>query len=305
MQADRTNTSISIIIPITNEEKRVESCIRRILSFCKEKEWDFELIFAEDGSTDNSASIVNSYILSDARIKMVNVPTRQGKGGAIKSTALNFPIKKCVAYMDVDLAADPYELEKLLGYLENNDVVMGSRLLSDDSVKIKRPYYRSILSHVYSRLFRSLFRNSIHDPQCGLKVFRRNIVPKLLESITVKGFAFDTQLVVAAYAQGLRVKEVPVNWTHGKFSKISLRHIKSMGLDLLSIWYNFHLLWKQSKTCYPQKKGSVYGRILFSLLSLSDEIKERSLMYSLFNRPIVTNLNETNLLLNNPIDSIS
>jgi len=295
-------TSISIIIPIINEEKRLESCIRRIVSFCKDKEWDFDVIFAEDGSSDNSASIVNRYILSDHRIKMVNSPTRQGKGGAIISTALNFPIKECVAYMDVDLAADPCELEKLIGYLEHNDIVLGSRLLSDDSVKISRPFYRAVLSHVYSRLFRTLFRNSIHDPQCGLKVFRRDIVPKLLENITVKGFGFDTQIIVTAYAQGLRVKEVPVNWTHGKFSKLSVRHIKSMGLDLFSIWYNFHLLWKQSKACYPQKKGSAYGRMLFSLLSLSDEIKERNSIYSVVDKPIVTNLNESKLL---SIDSSS
>jgi len=289
-------TSISIIIPITNEEKRVESCVRRILSFCKEKEWDFEIIFAEDGSTDKSASIVNRYILSDHRIKMVNTPTRQGKGGAIISTALNIPVKDCIAYTDVDLAADPCELEKLIGYLEHNDIVLGSRLLSDDSVKIRRPFYRSVLSHVYSRLFRTLFRNSIHDPQCGLKVFRRDIVPKLLENVTVKGFAFDTQLIVTAYSQGLSVKEVPVNWNHGKFSKISLHHIKSMGLDLFSIWYNFHLLWKQSKACYPQKRGSAYGRMLFWLLSLSDEIKERNSITSIINKPTATDLSQSKLL---------
>lgn len=301
MESVRT-TSISIIIPIINEEKRVESCIRRLVSFCKEKEWDFDLIFAEDGSNDNSVSIVNRYALSDHRIKMINVPTRQGKGGAIISTALNFPIKECVAYIDVDLAAGPFELEKLIRYLDNNDIVLGSRVLTDDSVKVRRPFYRAILSHLYSRLFRTLFRNPIHDPQCGLKVFRRHVIPKLLENITVKGFAFDTQLIVTAYAQGLRVKEVPINWSHGKFSKISIHHIKSMALDLFSIWYSFHLLWKQSKSCYPQKKGSAYGRMLFLLLSLSDEIKERNSIYSVVHKPIVTNLNQSKLLSPKSID---
>jgi len=297
--------SISIIIPISNEEKRVEACVRRMLRFCQEKEWDFELIFAEDGSTDNSASIVKRYAVSDHRIKMINISTRQGKGGAIISTALNFPIKECMAYMDVDLAGGPSELEKLIGFLGNNDIVLGSRLLRDDSVKVRRPFYRAILSHLYSRLFRTLFRNSIHDPQCGLKVFRRDIISKLLENITVKGFAFDSQLIITAYAQGLRVKEVPINWSHGKFSKISLRHIKSMGLDLFSIWFNFHLLWKQSKVCYPQKKGSAYGRILFWLLSLSKEIKERNSVNSVVNKPMTTNLNETKLLPFKSIESRS
>jgi hypothetical protein len=141
-------------------------------------------------------------------------------------------------------------------------------------------------------LFRTLFRIPIHDPQCGLKLFRRDITPKLFGDVTVLGFAFDTDLIVKAHAQGLRVKEVPINWSHGKFSTVSVvDEIKSMGLDLLSVWYSSHLLWKQNKTVYPQKKGSIYGRLLFALLSLSSEIKKRPLKYPRL-ESIVSNLTE-------------
>lgn len=269
--------SISIIIPVKNEEKRVENCIQRILASCNEKHWDFDLIFVVDNTTDKTISILNRYI-GTANLQIIQVPSRLGKGGSIKYAALNHTIKDYLAYMDVDLAAGPDELEKLLTYVDDNDVVIGSRLLHDDSVEISRPIYRTILSHLYSRTFRFLFRMSIRDPQCGLKLFRKVVIPKLLDKVIVKDFAFDTDLVVNAYAQKLRIKEVPINWIEGKYSSVSIiRDIKLMGLDLLSIWFRYHILWKEDRPTYPQKKGSIYGRILFGLLSLNGEIKNRNL----------------------------
>lgn len=276
----QSRTSITIIVPVHNEEDRIQSCIQRLLSYCKEKKWDFELLIVQDNGTDNTSSIVNRFSLSESRIKMLNLPTRLGKGGSIISAALSCDAKEYLTYMDVDLSADPSELERLLPYLRNYDVVLGSRILRGDLPPIERPFYRSLLSNSYSMLFRILFRIPVHDPQCGLKVFRKEIISQLFGEVTVTSFAFDTDLIVRAFAQGLRIIEVPINWTHGPASKIRvLTEIRSMGLDLFSIWYHYHLYWRQNKTSYPQKRGSVFGRVLFALLSLSHEIKKRPLKY--------------------------
>jgi glycosyltransferase involved in cell wall biosynthesis len=274
------NTSISIILPVFDEEMIIEGCIDRLLSYFKEKGWDFEIIFVEDGCTDSTCSIVNRYSLKESRIKMVNLPSRLGKGGSIISAVLRSNLKEYVTYMDSDLAADPSEIERLLEFIEDYDLVLGSRILRGDLAPVRRPIHRSFFSHLYSRLFRTLFRMSIRDPQCGFKLFRREIATKLFSDVTTLGFAFDTDLIVKAHGQGLRVKEIPINWVHGKFSKVSvINEIESMGLDLLSIWYSSHLLWQQNKVVYPQKKGSIYGRILFAVLSLSSKIKERPSQY--------------------------
>lgn len=275
-----SDISISIVVPVHNEEAQIESCIKRLLSYCKGKGWDFELIIVQDVGTDRTTSIVNRLSLSENRVKMLNLQTRVGKGGSIISAVLSCDTKEYVTYMDVDLSADPSELERLLPYIENYDVVIGSRILRGDLPAIKRPFYRSVLSNSYSRLFRILFRIPIQDPQCGLKIFRRAIISKLFEEVTTTSFGFDTDLIVKAFAQGLRIKEVPINWTHGPASKIHiLTEVRSMGLDMLSIWYHYHLDWRQDITSYPQKRGSIFGQILFSLLSLSDEIKRRPLKY--------------------------
>jgi glycosyltransferase involved in cell wall biosynthesis len=272
----RTNTSVTIILPVHNEEKRIQKNIEILLAYCKEKEWDFDLILVEDGSIDETCSIVNRLSSLESRVKLLSLPTRLGKGGSIISAVLSQPTKEYVAYMDADLAAGPSELERLLNNAHDCDVVIGSRILRGDLMSIKRPYYRSVLSHLYSNLFRILFRIPILDPQCGLKLFRKEIVKELFESIMTPDFAFDTDLIVTAFSQDLRIKEVPINWTHGTDSKVHvLREIKLMGLDMLSIWYNFHLLWRQHKTVYPQKRGSIYGRLLFALLSFSNQIQKR------------------------------
>jgi glycosyltransferase involved in cell wall biosynthesis len=229
---------------------------------------DYEILFVDDGSCDGTSDIVQSYTLNNPKVVLLNLPNRVGKGGSITEAILTQNLKGCVAYMDVDLSADPSELEKLLIHIEDYDVVVGSRILRDGLRAVERPLYRTFLSNSYSKLFRFLFRIPIYDPQCGFKIFRREITQRLFENIQTMGFAFDTDLIVTAFAQDLRIKEVPINWTHGKFSKISIvREIQAMGSDLFSIWYRFHVSGLQDKLRYPQKKYSFCGRLLFSLLT--------------------------------------
>ena len=275
------DVSISVILPVRNEENRLEIGTKKLISYCGDKQWDFELIFVLDDSSDNTASILERIKFLDNRVKILNMPVRLGKGGAIACATLNLPMKEYVAYMDIDLSAEPSELEKLFEHIEDYDVVIGSRILHKDSVMIKRPYYRTVLSHLYSRLFRALFRIPILDPQCGLKLFRSEIVKNLFQSIKIPDFAFDSDLIVTAYSQNLRIKEVPINWAHCTSSKVQAIHeIGPMATDLLSIWYRYHELWQQHKATYPQKRGSTYGRLLFTFLSSIGKTKKRDLEHA-------------------------
>jgi dolichyl-phosphate beta-glucosyltransferase len=254
-----------------------------VLAYLNEKRWDCELIVVEDGSTDRTCSIVNDFNSHDKRVKLLSLPTHLGKGGSIASAALFTATKEFVTYMDVDLAAEPPELERLLDSIDGYDIVIGSRILRGNLPPIKRPIHRSVFSHLYSKLFRTLFRIPVYDPQCGFKLFRADITEKLLNEINIAGFAFDTDIIVKAWYLGLRIKEVPINWTHGKSSTLNVvTEIRSMALDLFSIWYDYHLIWKKKGKSYPQKRGSIWGKALFALLSINYEIRNRKLRYSEF-----------------------
>jgi glycosyltransferase involved in cell wall biosynthesis len=272
--------SISIVIPAYNEEKRVGLCLETLHAYCIEKKWDFELIVVEDGSSDNTARIVNEFHSKDNRINLLSLPIRLGKGGAISAAALLHVTKQYMAYVDVDLAAEPSQLERMILHLGDHDVVIGSRILRGNLPAVSRPFHREFFSRSYSRLFRTLFRIPVYDPQCGFKVFRSSVLPKLLRKITVSGFAFDTELIITAYSYGMRIKEIPITWVHGKSSSVNvLYEVRSMGLDLLSIWYNYHLRWKQNDICYPQKKGTILGRLIFAFLSHMLWVKTRHQKY--------------------------
>ena len=271
---------ISIIIPAYNEEKSIGTSLQRLRNYCRSRSWDFEIIVVIDGSSDSTADIVNSYHLLDSRIALLSLPSRLGKGGSIAAAALHSITKDYMAYLDADLAADPSQLDRMIPYMDRHDIVIGSRILRGNLHYVKRPFHRALFSLLYSRTFRTLFRIPIYDPQCGIKLFKSSILPTLIRNTTISGFAFDTDLIVTANRFSMRVKEIPVEWTHGRSSTVNvLSEIRSMGLDLLSIWYNYHLKWQRGEDCYPQKKGSVFGRCLFNLLTKISAVRTRPQRY--------------------------
>lgn len=230
--------SISIIVPAHNEETRLLKSMEQIVRYCNTQQWDYEIIVVEDGSTDKTVEVMQDLISKYDRIKLISNKERLGKGLAIRHGVLGAE-KKYIAYMDADLSSGPSELKRLSLFIDQFDIVIGSRILRGELPPIKRPFIRSFLSHCYSKLFRVMFRGvPIHDTQCGLKMFKSNIAHTLLTQIYTNGFAFDCEVLVKASSLGFTVKEVPVIWEHKYGSKVSMLHeIAVMSKDLFSVWY--------------------------------------------------------------------
>jgi glycosyltransferase involved in cell wall biosynthesis len=235
------NHSISIIIPIYNEEKRIAKCIERTVDYLENHtDWDFEIVVANDASTDKTADILEGLSWLSNSIRVLSWATRVGKGLSIKKAAYSCS-KEYIGYMDVDLAADPREFERLIKHIPDYDIVIGSRLRRDGLPSIDRPMHRSFLSYGYSFLFRALFRVPISDPQCGFKLFKKEALLDLCNHIYNNAYVFDSELVVKARILGYRVREVPINWQHMAGSKIHAgKQIISMGKDLFSLWCNVY-----------------------------------------------------------------
>jgi glycosyltransferase involved in cell wall biosynthesis len=248
--------SITIIIPVHNEEKRLLPTVQRIIEYCISKRWDYEVVIVEDGSTDGTVNVIHDLISKDNRIKLISNKERLGKGRAIKHGVITAE-KKYVSYMDADLSADPSELERLLLFIDEFDLVVGSRILRGKLPPINRPFTRSFLSHCYSKFFRTMFRTvPVYDPQCGLKLFKSRAAHILMSQTETNGFAFDCEVLVKASRLGLTVKEVPIIWKHRYGSKVSLLHeITIMARDLLSVWYKD----KVSKTNTYNDKDLIAG----------------------------------------------
>ncbi len=235
------NHGISIIIPIFNEERRIAKCIERTVDyFNNHTNWDFEIVIANDASNDKTADIIESFSRADNSIRILSWPIRQGKGLSLKKAAFS-TTKQYVGYMDADLAAEPCEFERLIKFIDDYDIVIGSRLVREGLPPVERPISRSFLSHGYSLLLRAVFMVPICDPQCGFKLFKRQALLDLCNHINNNAYVFDSELVIKAIKLGYRVREVPINWRHIGGSKIhAANQIIAMGGDMFSLWYNMH-----------------------------------------------------------------
>lgn len=239
-----------------------------------EQKWDFEIIVAEDGSYDATRKIVQNFCSNDNRIRIISSDIRLGKGKAITNAIIQGK-KEYVGFMDSDLATDPSEFQRLLSYIIDYDIVIGSRIIRNNLPPIKGPIHRKLLSKLYSRLFRLLFGIQIFDPQCGFKLFKKKIIPILFREIHVSGFAFDTEVIVKAVNMGLRIKEVPIIWNHDPASKINVFYqIKEIGKDLFFIWYESYLVWEQRKFNKGYRTPSHKAKLLFHFISFYKTIKK-------------------------------
>ena len=128
-----------------------------------------------------------------------------------------------VAYMDVDLSTDLAALNPLVNSIaeQDFDIAIGSRLVKGARVE-RRPLKREITSRGYSFLFRAMFLTGFRDAQCGFKALSRRAVDELVPLIKNNRWFFDTELLLLAEANGLRIREIPVHWTDDPDTRVKI-----------------------------------------------------------------------------------
>ena len=209
---------ISVILPVYNEEKVLEGTVRqieRILSKIPEKT---EIIISEDGSTDKTVEIAKK--LESPRIRLLSSKKRLGKGASIIRSA-KFATGDIIIFMDADLASEPRFLEKLISPIkEGADIVVASRYLKGS--KTSRDFWRHAASKCFNFLVRLLLGSKISDHQCGFKAFRRKEAVGIFEKIEDQKWFFDAEFLVRAQREGLKIKEIPIEWKEAGASKFNL-----------------------------------------------------------------------------------
>ena len=144
---------------------------------------------------------------------------RKGRGLALRS-AWSASDAAVVAYMDVDLSTDLDALLPLVAPLVSghSDVAIGSRLSAGASVA-RRPK-REIISRSYNAILHTVFATRVRDAQCGFKAVRSEVARRLLPAVVDDGWFFDTELLLLAEHNGLRIHEVPVDWVDDADSRV-------------------------------------------------------------------------------------
>ncbi len=211
---------ISIVIPAYNEAERLEKSIEVLVTYLRKNFDNFEIIIAEDGSTDGTDEIARNLAEKYPFVVHLHSNERLGKGKAVLNgirTAKN----EFVLYMDADLSTDVEHIMDVYKALNDGyDIAIGSRLVKGSEAH--RPFTRDLPSKVYNLLVRFLLKSKIRDHQCGFKGFRKSSVSDIFDRIRDNHWFWDTELLILAQREGLKIKEIPVKWRHGGESKVSL-----------------------------------------------------------------------------------
>jgi len=208
---------VSVVLPAYNEAKRLERAVKEVTRALEMQGYDYEVIIAEDGSTDGTAEIA-ARLADGSRVLHLHSDERLGKGGAVLR-AFEAARGDIVAYLDVDLSTNLKHLKELIdAVMEGYDIAIGSRLAKGS--KAERPIKRDIASKAYNFLVRLLLGSKIRDHQCGFKAFRRDVVLDLGKKARDRHWFWDTEVLVLAQREGRRIKEIPVEWRHGGATKV-------------------------------------------------------------------------------------
>lgn len=214
--------NINLTIPVYNEEKVLTTNINKLVSFLTEKikEDNWQIIIANNASTDNTAKLAEQLASQNSKIKTFNLDIK-GRGHALKYSWLNFPAD-ILAYCDVDLATDINKLPELFSLIKNDcDLAIGSRYLPDSASC--RKFKRLIISKGYIFLVKIFFKTKLTDFQCGFKALSQRLASIIVPKLKDGGWFFDTELILLAgndANHNFIIKELPVNWQENKNSKV-------------------------------------------------------------------------------------
>lgn len=212
---------IDIVIPVYNEERDLGPSVRRLHDYLG-SDFPFPAVItiADNASRDGTLAVAQGLANELTRVRVVHLD-KKGRGRALRAAWLQSDAK-VVAYMDVDLSTDLKALLPLVAPLlsGHSDIAIGSRLAR--GARVKRGPKREIISRCYMLVLRLALGAGFTDAQCGFKAMRTAVAKQLLPLVKDEAWFFDTELLILAQRAGLRVHEVPVDWTDDPDSRVAI-----------------------------------------------------------------------------------
>lgn len=240
---------ISVIIPVFNEAENISPLCEKLTSVMNDIKRDYEVIFIDDGSSDDTLSVLRPICMKNPRIKFISFSRNFGQTSAL-SAGIDFSKGKIIVPMDGDLQNDPEDIPVLLRKIEEGyDVVSGWRKDRKDPFLKRR-----LPSIIANKIISFIGGVQIHDHGCTLKAYRKDI----LRNIRLYG---EMHRFIPVYARwvGARVAEIPVHHHPRKFgsSKYGVNRVFKVILDLMVVKFLLS---------YSQKPIYIFGGMGFLMI---------------------------------------
>lgn len=229
--------ALSLVIPAYNEEAGIQQAVAEADDALARITRDHEIIIVDDGSTDRTAALVSEAARSRPRVRLVSHVCNRGYGAALRS-GFETARHDLVAFTDADCQFYLDDLAALMRLAETYPIAVGYRAARQD------PWQRRFYSWGYNVVVRRLLGTRVRDCDCALKVFRKNVLARLLPES--RGFFVNAEMLTRARQQGLEVAQAPVRHrprVRGH-STVRLSDIPRTLGHLLPFWWS-QVLWHQ------------------------------------------------------------
>jgi glycosyltransferase involved in cell wall biosynthesis len=219
---------LSIIVPLYNEEESIRPLVNEIKRALGRVDIDYEVLFIDDGSQDDSLKHIKEISKTDKRFRFISFRKNYGKSAALHTGFKNAK-GNAVVTIDADLQDDPQEISNLLKKLDD-----GYDLCSGWKKNRKDPFIKKYSSKLFNFITRLISGIKIHDINCGLKAYRKEVV----ENIKVYG-EMHRYIPVLAKWQGFKITETPVQHRARRYGKTKYgisRFFKGF-IDLITVTF--------------------------------------------------------------------
>jgi dolichyl-phosphate beta-glucosyltransferase len=211
----------SIVIPAYNEAARISHALESVVGCLRQRGWFAEVVVVDDGSRDQTATIVREFAARAPEVRLLQNPGNRGKGYSVRHGLLQ-SFGEIVMFTDADLSAPIEEAEDLFAAIRNGaDIAIGSRWLERTRQTIRQPLYRQFFGRCFNAVTRAVMGLPFADTQCGFKAFTRAAAQTVFQLQTIERWGFDPEILFIALKRGYRIIEVPVSWAHDERTRIS------------------------------------------------------------------------------------
>jgi glycosyltransferase involved in cell wall biosynthesis len=231
---------VDVVVPVFDEERTLVRNVEALLEYLRaEFPCRYRIVIADNASTDGTAAIGAGLARRNDEVDYLRLE-RKGRGHALRSAWLASDAN-VVSYMDVDLSTNLESFLPLVAPLlsGHSEVAIGTRL--GHSAHVRRRLGREVLSRGYNFLIHAGFRVHFSDAQCGFKAIRGDAAKRLLPLVVDDGWFFDTELLLLAERNGMRIYEVPVDWIEDLDSRVHLP--STIAGDLAGLWRMRRAFW--------------------------------------------------------------
>lgn len=214
---------LSIIIPSYNEEKRLPLTLERIIEYLSiHYQGDYEIIVADDGSTDGTTDIVAQYMKRHPELRLLKFAQNRGRGAAVRDAVFQAS-GEFILETDADGSVNEHAIIDFLNYFAKHpkaDVLTGSRTMAGSRILTPQPFLRKILGYSFFFLTKIFFGWPVMDRINAFKMYRREAAWDIFKHQYENGFISKAEVVYVAEIRGWRVTELPILWTEHSGSTV-------------------------------------------------------------------------------------